>query len=217
MSDGQQFLLLPGKVVPGQPDAALNMNGTQGRSGHALMRFMERRSSVAVKIPPQPQGTGKYAPLELLSGVALDQMRQASTFKAQELTRYVILPPIRSNLKCSIKNPLSLSSPLSVQLPSESSNVAKLEEIKLLPSNVSCSSDGCNDADLKEIDSSDVSVDIQSKPSKVGIKILAGNQNFKESATLNMKGRCQASRFCHICEYMMMTDLIFDSIANVCM
>jgi hypothetical protein len=186
------------------------MSGTQDRSGHALMRFMERRSSVTAKIPPQPQGTAKYAPLELLSGVALGQMRQASNIKAPELKENVTLPPIPLNLKCLIKPPPSLSSPLSVHLLSESSMMAKEEDTRLFRPNVSNSSDGCIDVDMKEIvDSSDVSVDIQSKPSKIGNAVLDGDQKFKESSTLNMKGRCQASRFCHICEYIMMGPIIW--------
>jgi hypothetical protein len=174
------------------------------RSGHALMRFMERRSTASKELPCPPQASAKYAPLELLSGVALGQMRRALMSNAKGESKNTSLPPICTK---SLSHPVpkcaqQLSPPPSIHSCLDSST----ETIKISASVANTLRPGIDlmtDTDLQRMETRTFAED---GGRSGATNIRKSTQDIrevitKESSNMDSKGRCQASRFCHICRY----------------
>jgi hypothetical protein len=173
-------------------------------SGHALMRFLERRSTASKELPCPPQASAHYAPLELLSGVALGQMRRALLCNVQEESKSTCLPPVRTSSltdqvpKCAQQT----SSPPSIQSCLDSSK----EIIRISTSVANALNPGIDlttDADLQRTEPRS-SAENGERSGATNIKRSGQDVEeviMKASSIMDSRGRCQASRFCHICKY----------------
>jgi hypothetical protein len=176
----------------------------------ALKRFVERRMSPsAAPIPGRPQGRADYASLELLSGVALEQLRKsAAASTAPDPQRCSAFAPsarpvfgkerpsATSPVTLYPKRPDALSShsalrdaPLDDSQRGEGQALGRRPPFLLRKS----SSGSQSSSEQRGTPRSGACYDNKFQASRV---VKRGE---KESAQAMNKARCQSSRFCHIC------------------
>lgn len=180
----------------------------------ALKRFLDRRRSpTSFPTPPRPEGRANHAPLELLSSVALKQLRlnispNESTFRS------IPRPPVLENLiRCGCEQEASSARLSPVSLDSfqpdpytplnASSRIRPAADMRLQRSfsvgegsRVDCqrqASTSPSSSDHIAMSSNSSLADAKFVPRRI-VK-----QSPNTSGHGTAKPRCQSSKFCHIC------------------
>lgn len=181
-------------------------------SGKGLKMFMERRLSSSMEGPPAlPKGRPDYAPLELLSGVALEQLRKSASNSAS--CPASARPPLLIPREVPFGKESSLS-PVTLSPPSNASFGSKyvVGDRESTREDISADAERNQDPGFLRDQDSDVQREtygrhrqgrtaLGSNLPRLDVSPVIKRREREESKNDNNRSRGLSSRFCHICEF----------------
>lgn len=189
-----------------------------GQSGKGLKQFMERRSSSSVPLPPPiPRGRPEYAPLELLSELALQKLRKQGTQAFLPTSR--LIDSANQKPQLTISGRESPLSPVTLSPPSKLNFNCRFSfaESDSMHEDISVPQMRTHDSSLSEAqqDRRHFSRESVHPRLDVGHVIRRKEREIKEGGH---RSRGQPSRFCHICSYcnFLCSILLFETSKYVC-
>lgn len=181
----------------------------------ALKRFLDRRlSSTAMPAPPLPEGRADHAPLEMLSTVALKQLRLTISQESESFPVFKNVPSSKVQPQSKgvhegssvLLSPVSADAFQALQLPPpHPSQKAPFGDLRLRRN--FDKREQQQQVELRKLASASRSSSEQNEQScnssHADVAVASGRVMKPDSAS-NAQGsgkpRCQSSKFCHICK-----------------